>query len=286
MEVICMDESAVDFALLRKANYLLFKWSKRENISKTFFVRWCLQTYKNLDEYKKTLPVNMRSAFAKDVKVMFYALEVEDSLIKKYTQMIWFIITKLKIKEQLYEDMYSLGLLTIRNSIWQYRTHKTKCSFTTWVHNSLFLRIKGNYNKEMKKLLTRKKYVYNITDYSSELVMEEFSDRSNYFLQDSELLDANESYAEMLKHAKLSESELFMLETFMKRHDKIYMADKKSWHQEYAVRYQSESITGKLTREAIRQRLMKLLRKCWIAWYKSKNLPAPKFNFGGAKRAV
>ena len=39
MEVICMDESAVDFALLRKANYLLFKWSKRENISKTFFVK-------------------------------------------------------------------------------------------------------------------------------------------------------------------------------------------------------------------------------------------------------
>lgn len=279
-----MSELSVDFYRLQKANDLLLKWSKREKVNKNIFVRWCLQTYSNLDQYKKKLPVNMRSAFAKDAKLMFYAMDVEEILIKQYTQMIWFMIRKINVKEEFHDDMYSLGLQCIRNSIWQYRNHKTKCSFTTWVHNSLFLRIKGNYNKQLKKKINKKRYIYNISDYSDELIMDDFSDNHNYFMEAFDSEDAANSYSKMIQAANLSESELFMLESFMKRHDRIYMENKKSWHEEYADRYQSS--TGKITREAIRQRLMKLLRKCWIAWHSSKNLPAPKFEFGGAKKAI
>lgn len=278
--------SEVDFVALRNANDLLLKWASRQPIpvGKNAFVQWCLRLWKNPEACKQNLPIRYRSAFAKDCSKMFYAAAVEDAIINQYYAMVFHIMNKLQIPDQHRDEYLSVGLNTIRYAVWQFRNHKISCNFTTWCHNNIFMRIKGEYQKSIAKIRRRKATVTLATDIDKNYKLHDFavvSTNNNFEEEDVKTLFQN-----VISKAKLNDSEKFMLECFMKRHDKIYMEGKRIWYQEYLERYAHHSKSGKLTKEAVRLRLMKLQKKLWSAWHAVQKKPIPEFVYQPARLAI
>lgn len=286
MEIVTVTGVKVDFAKLRSSNDLLLKWGNRANVKKAKYVQWCIRLWQNPEAHKKTLPVNLRSAFAKDCKSMFYAAEVDGPLIQQYTNMIYHVMNKLGIPEEEREDLIHVAMSTIRYAVWQFRNHKIRCGFTTWCHNTLFLRLK-KHHITMRLNAKRRKARFPLASQ----IGDTFS-MDNYSYSDSKIniqnltVEAGEVFTNMLTFANLSAEEKCMLECFMKRHDKVYMEDKTVWYSEYLDKFMHTSKTGRLTREAVRLRLIKLQKKLWFAWHRAKQEEAPKFVYQSTRLAI
>lgn len=277
----------VDFVLLRQANDLLLKWANRqkEPVTKNCFVKWCIRLWQNPELCKKQLPINYRSAFAKDCVKMFYAADVEEVIINQYYAMIFHVMNKLRIPDDSRDEYLSIGMNTIRYAVWQFRNHKIRCNFTTWCHNNIFMRIKGEFKKSMAKITRRNRSVRLATDIDANYKLHDYAIVfPNHDMVEEE--DTQNFFDKVVEKADLNESEKFMIDCFMKRHDKIYMEGKKAWYQEYLEKYACTSVTGKLTREAVRLRLMRLQKKLWRAWYAVLKKPAPDFEYHSVRLAI
>ena len=138
----------VDFERLKKANDTWMKWLKYFGVPQKKYQRFILNIKKSPENFKKDVAVNYRSQFSKDLKTMFYAGEVEEILIKQYHALVLYVLKRMRVAFDRYDEMITDGFLAIRSATWQYRTHKIKASFTTFVHNAIFCKFKGKLHKE------------------------------------------------------------------------------------------------------------------------------------------
>jgi DNA-directed RNA polymerase specialized sigma24 family protein len=278
MEVRMLEahQQTVDFKLLQKGNGLLAKWSEKLGTKKKEFLRFCFSLQTRLREHKASLPKNLLCQFCKDMKVMSYAQQVEEELIKQYTPMVFSIVRKLPIQPDQYEDLITEGLMAVRSAVWYYRQHQKNASFTTFCHCSITKRIKWYRSKQYKKQLRRNKKakVLNCCDLPSDFEMERFN---SYMVElpDPDMEPTALIIEKIIKACELNEEELFLIKSYVGRGE----AD-ECWYKEYNRRYTPKTRQGvhyqlnSIQRQMLRVmrnmdvvpenfRFQKGIRKCW-----------------------
>ena len=262
-------EDICDIVRLRRSNDLQWKWFLRTNQYKNNYIGWIMNLRKNPEIFKNTLAPSFKSAFTKDLKDMFYAAEVENDIITSYTAMVKYVLNKLKFNENSYDDLFSLGLISIRNCIWQYRNIGIKCSFTTYCHNSIWMRLKGDLFKDDAKFKRRKKYtiIMKTADMNENFNLENLPSSS----KEAEIDESSEFLEKLKNKLNLKEDEKFLFECLVKR---PYLKKGQGvWYKPYAEKFKHTFPNQKISKEGIRLRTLKLQRKIWYHWHVLQGLP-------------
>lgn len=270
MEIL--DIEFVCYEKLKKANAKLHKWAKHFGITIHKKIEFYIDLYKNKEKYYAELPVEKRSQFSKDHKVMFYALQVENAVIKQYYNTILHMIRKFKITTDKVDHFRDAGLYSIRNSIWCFTNHKSKVSFMTFCYNGLFLRFRSEgYKINLKR--QRKKYKHFI--FATDIVD---SKRTNFFdlATDKKVKSVEEiaidkehdhTIAEIFMKANLDEDELYVIKSYMER-DNL----NTTWNSD-CIEYFKNKYNRSFSKQAIHNKLFKIQRKLWCIYSKKQNLP-------------
>lgn len=267
-----------DLKRLRKSNDLAFKWFSRTGLSKNAYLNWVIQCWKNPDNFKQTLTPPMRSAFAKDIKNMFYAAEVENDIIKQYENMIPYILQKIRHDHNMFEDLKAHGLHAIRNCCWQYRTVRARfvsqCGFTTFCHNSIFLRIRSEISK-VKALKNRRNKKFTISTESHMGKTFSLSNFESISLKEDSFAEQEKDalFNTLISRAQLDEQEKFLLDCLVARTEIDNNSELKVWYTPYLQKYRHTFPKGKISREGMRLRVLKLQRKLWFHLNAVHNLP-------------
>lgn len=255
----------VNFEKLRKSNDLLKKWHTRFKIKKSGFMQFMQNMRKNPQFYINKLEQQYKSAFSKDHKTMFYASEVENILLEQYYPMLINIIKKLHIEECHFDDCLTHGLLSIRNSVWQFRSHERKASFFTFCYNGAYIGILGK-----KFNLTKKTKIQNNIKTINESDIYNPQQNGN-FLQTIICKSSNphEIYEKLftndiktlLKECDLNSQELEIINRYINRYSETGTGRCK-WLNEY--RKQFPKADGKImSKQAVHQKLARIQRKIW-----------------------
>lgn len=260
-------KSIVDFEKLKKCNDLCHKWSTRFGIGKREYMRFMYNIFKNPESVKNQLEVKYRSQFTKDCKVMFYAAEVENALIKQYHAMIFNIMKKFRIDQNDFDEYVTDGFMAIRAATWQYRTYKVKASFTTYAHRAIFMRIKGKLCKEKEKRDRR----HNLR-ISFESDYDEGSFNINNHVNCKQYSDSERELESDIENViiqnKLNDQESMMLRSFAN-----HKMDNGRWYDEYRKKYINEKIGLPYSRQAIYNQLEILHKKLLKFFEKNDMLP-------------
>lgn len=238
-------EEIVDFEKLKKSNDTCHKWCKRFKIKKMYYVRFMFNIFKNPEQHVVKLPAKYKLQFLEDCKSMFYAAEVENVLIEQYNAMVFNIMKKMHISCDDYDDFVTDGLMAIRAAVWQYRTYKIKASFTTYVHRSIFMRIRGRLHKEKLKKLTRKNLKINrVSDFESEeFNLENLKVTKDYSANTENI---NLEIEKIIVGCSLTDQEAMLLRSFVDR--KI---DVSIWYADYIKKYINKKLNKPFTRQSI-----------------------------------
>lgn len=245
----------VDFEKLRESNSILHKWTQRLNISKRDYMKTVHQMFKNPKAFKTKFEVRFRSQFTKDCAVMFYASTVENTLCEQYSAMVANIIRgRFKIRDDdFFENHFNDGLMAIRAATWQFRKHKSKASFNTFVHHAIFMRIKGTLCKNSDKAKRRMGYakVYRFSDYPETTKFDNVGEE--YYPDDSVAFEKQISM--IIREAGLSEQEQFMLSSYINRKvDNI-------WYDDYRKKYRNVKMNKQYSRQSIHNQLLAVQNK-------------------------
>jgi hypothetical protein len=267
-----------DIDRLKRSNDLQWKWFCRTELPRNDYVKWCFRTCKDPQAHKKTLPINMRSAFAKDIPYMFYAKEIEHDLIVEYDSMVHYVLRKKRFPEDSYDDLYSVGLNVIRYAAWSFRSLKNKCGFTTFAHNSLDMRFKSEYTKKKSKLERHAKNRFMINNYSDlgaeDLNLNDILGKTDPManLQEEEAMQRLQS---TIVSANLNQEEKDLLNALVNRFERN-RDEKIVWYKEFAEKNKSNFPNGSITKEGLRQKVLRLQRKLWHHWHASANESVPE----------
>jgi hypothetical protein len=256
----------VDFQKLKTANDLGYKWSRYFNIKKRDYMKFIQILRRDSSHYKSITEKNFRSQLSKDLKVMFYAAEIENILLEQYSAMIFNIMRKFNLTIDQYDQYVTDGYLAIRSATWQYRTYKIEAKFTTFVHKAIFMRIRGKMHKERLKIARRSKInIYNESDYKENkfdltVFPKNYSEDYSNFENDIQCV---------IKECRLSEQESFMLISYINRG----LEDGSNWYDEYRRIYKSPKVDTPLSRQTIYNQLNYIQNK--IAKYLRRNNIVP-----------
>jgi DNA-directed RNA polymerase specialized sigma24 family protein len=267
----------VDFEKLKKCNDICHKWSSRFNVDKRDYMKFMYGIFKNPESVKNKLEVKYRSQFSKDCKVMFYAAEIENTLITQYHAMIFNIMKKLRIDQNDFDEYITDGFMAIRAATWQYRTYEVKASFTTYAHRAIFMRIKGKLFKEKEKKDRRCGLRIN---YESDYTDEAFSIDNHINCKqysDSER-DLEADIESVISKSKLNEQEAMMLRSFAN-----HKMDDGRWYDEYRKKYINEKIGLPYSRQSIYNQL-EIIHKKLFKFFRSNNMLPEKFDLSLIKR--
>jgi len=274
-------EDICDIAKLRKCNDLLWKWFVRTGQNKRQYYKWVINCWKDPASFKKTLPINMRSAFAKDSKTMFYAADVESDMIIQYQAMVSHIMKKLRYSSQDHDDLYVVGLHAVRMACWQFRTVSIKCNFTTFCFSSIYMRLCGELSKKsVLKLRRDKKATLSFAnelhqDFNIEKFVENRPTLDHTEVDETEVLIEN-----IIKKAALEGHELYLFKLLLKRANHTPSEGNKVWYSSYFEKYKHTFPNGKITKQGFHQRLVQLQQKIWFVYHviEKKQVPImPKF---------
>ena len=243
----------VDFEKLKKCNDLCFKWSKRMRVVRRDYMKFILGIYRNPESIVDKIKPKYLAEYKKDIQHMFYAQQIENLLAEQYHAMIFNIMQKMRIHPDRFDEFVSDGFLAIRSSTWQYRTHKVKATFTTFVHKAIFMRIKGQLNKlKLKKERRKNFHLYYESNFDSEM----FS--FNNFSKHIETEHTNNFDNEINKivfNAKLDDREECMLRCFVNR--KI----DELWYEEYQKKFINTKTNKPYSRQSIYNQLLAVQNK-------------------------
>jgi len=258
----------VDFEKLKKSNDLCFKWSKRMKISRRDYMKFILSIYKNPESIIEKIKPRYLTEYKKDIQNMFYAQQIENLLAEQYHAMIFNIMHKMRIDFEKFDEFVTDGFLAIRSATWQYRTYKIKASFTTFVHKAIFMRIKGQLNKNKLKKERRKNFnLYYESSFDSETF------NFNNFSKHIETECGNNFDSELnnlIYKCKLSPKEECMLRCFVNRRIDCL------WYEEYQRQFINTKTNEPFSRQSIYNQLLAVQNK--IAKHmRSNNFIDPKF---------
>lgn len=250
----------VDFEKLKSCNAMCLKWSERFGEKRKNLVTFGVRLMKDIKGNMKKLPINLRSQFRKDSKIMFYAASVESILIEQYRPMILNLMKKLKTPTQDFEQSEIEGMLAIRAAVWNYIECEQKASFTTYVYHAINFRIKQRKAKEIERQARRNKLkiIYNFSDLEKD---------ENSFQPTSKYVDNNcnieENLAKIAKICQLDECEVYMLQCFANR-----LNGNHSWYDTYSEKYMKN-----VRKNRIRNALKRLQTKVYLRMKKNGLLP-------------
>jgi hypothetical protein len=231
---------------LRRSNQLLVKWLPRFGYVAKEHQRFCAKLQKDHKQMASLLPQNMRSQFAKDCKVMFYAAEVDNSVVQQFIPMVHKILRKMPISEDQYDDHFVEGLMAIRAAVWHFRPHKANAKFATFCHNSISKKINWFRMKAHSKIKRREskcKVVFANDMASKAAYSHNFDDYVEEPMKD--LIDR------LITACNLSEPERFLIKSFVERDQR----KDGVWFDEY------RKIYNKKSRQTISIRLKKVQLK-------------------------
>ena len=266
----------VDFEKLKKCNDICHKWAARFNVDKRDYMIFMYGIFKKPESVKNRLEVKYRSQFSKDCKVMFYAAEVEEILIKQYHAMIFNIMKKLRIDQNDFDQYITQGFMAIRAATWQYRTYKIEASFTTYAHRSIFMRIKGQLCKEKEKRDRQSNFkISSESDYDECFTIDNHYNCKQY--SDSHQ-DLNQDIENVIVESKLTEQEAMMLRGFTN-----HKINNGRWYDEYRKKYINIQIGRPYSRQSIYNQLEVLHNKLF-EFFKTKDMIPKGFDISKIKR--
>ena len=253
-------EEFVDFEKLKKCNEICMKWSKQFEVIRNDHVGFCVEMMKDVLSYQNRLPEKYRSEFAKDCETMFYAATVEDILISQYHAMVRNVMRRLAIAIDERDNYETDGLLAIRNAIWGFIEHEAKATFSTYVYNSIFNRIRGIRFKAYEKRMRRgnKFNLIRLSDLDENFCLDMHATTK----KDDNNVDVDSELDKLAKHCGLSEEESYMLQCFANR-----VNGQASWYKTFNEKYE------KVCKNTIRVQLRKLQRKILIHMKKNNLIP-------------
>ena len=249
----------VDFDKLKKCNAMCMKWSKRFKVKRNKHVSLMMSIMKDVQGYTKKLPVQFRSQFVKDCKIMFYASEIENFLITQFHPMVLCVLKRMRLKIDDSEHYETDGLLAIRMATWGYLAHATNASFTTYVYNSIFNRIRAMRFKNYEKRLRREKS-FNIFSFS------EYTDIDlTVFYQEEkpEYCDIESEVSKISEICNLTAREAEMLQLLATKEDKM-----QHWYKNFGKKYD-----GEVDKLKIRNEIRRLQTKVFFKMKENGLLP-------------
>jgi DNA-directed RNA polymerase specialized sigma subunit len=262
---------SIDFPRLRRSNDLAWKWFSRADMHKNKYVKWIMELKKNPEQFKKSLPPSMRSAFAKDLKEMFYAAEIENDLITQYVPMIKHVLNKIVYRDIYRDELQSIGMIAIRNAIWQYRNVGIKASFKTYCFNSVFMRMTGEVSK-IKTVSKRRNKKCTTTLYTDINKDVKFHDLAVAVHTHTDI-ETTEVFQKVLEDMKLKEDEKYLFNLLVNRSRTV--RGQEIWYQPYLDNFKHCFPKGRLSKEAVRLRILKLQKTFWSHWHSVQGLEMP-----------
>ena len=253
----------VDFEKLRKSNDLVKKWLTRLKAKQNQFMVTVQDMRKNPKKYMDKLEQKYKSSFAKDQKTMYYAAEVENILLEQYYPMVISILKKLKISDYYFDDCLMHGLISVRNSVWQFKSHKFKASFFTFCYKGAYMRIFGRRCKLLKKYRAKKKSNLQIvceTDLCGINKDKNYIENTiNKFSKAPEIVEVSveNDINLLLKECDLNEEELFIITKYINREPR-----KCGWNEEYRNKY-PKADGSIMSKQGVHNKLMSIQKKIY-----------------------
>ncbi len=248
-----------DFEKLRKANDLINKWYHRFKITQKYFMPFLCDIQKNYQKYYDLLPAKYKASFKKDYPNMFYAAEVENALVEQFVPMVISILKRLKVEEYYQEILYLDGLLSVRNSVWKFQTHKAKASFFSFAYNGCMSRIWSRRIKLREEYQAKRKKVgiYNESDYGTFSIHKNLDPRTR---TPEDILISKFDYDidGLFSRAGLTDEEVELIELYMKRKD----IGCENWVSAYRQNNRKEDGT-EMSRQAIDNKIVHIQYKLW-----------------------
>ncbi len=250
---------------LRQSNDIAYKWATHFKFAKKKYFHGVLDMYKNKNKYIKRLNSVKRKQFCEDFPNMFYALEAENEIIKQYLNVVNRIIKFLKIESNLVDHYRETGIITLRSSIWNYRTYKDGVKFITFCYNGVFIRLRGErsklnlYRKRKKRVLERLQ-----SDIFAESATVNFSNICTVeYDMDKEIEheDVKNLITKAISISNLKEDEVYLLTEFMNR-DGL----DKSWNSMYRKKFPNAGKDGGvISRQGVHNKLMNIQRRIYFS---------------------
>ena len=257
-------EKIVDFEKLKRCNDLCFKWSKYFKIKKSHLGRFAIKLSLNPQAFAEKVSKRYKSKFIADCKFMFYASEVENILVEQYSAMVFNIMRRLKIPHHRYEEYVTDGYLAIRSSVWQYRNYKVKASFTTYVHKSIFMRLRGILHKQkLKRLLERVTFEADMSEKKFNYEMMHLQKDCNDNME-----NINEQILELSQKCSLTQQETMLLMSFANRRSDVPL-----WYADYQKKYINKKLNKQYSRQSIHNHLATIHEKVFSFLKNSNDLP-------------
>jgi len=263
----------VDFKRLKRSNDLCWKWAQRFGVNSHGYTSFAVCLRDRFQEHKDKLEVRYRCQFVKDFKIMFYAAESEEFMIKQYSAMILSILKKYKIPHNEHEDCLTEGMIAIRNATWNFRNIGVKASFTTYCYNSIMFRIRGMRLKTYKKRQRREARfnVANATDLSAKFNFNIFPKKYSVIEDEP---DQHEEIEKVLEMCKLTEKECFLIKCFINRYQgRSEDRSKGLWYTEFAEKFRNPKENTKYSRQGIYNQLVRVQLKILHIMKKAEQAP-------------
>lgn len=248
----------VDFDKLIACNLVCQKWADHFKTKANSYHVFIADLRRNPSAYLSRLSGKDRLSLESDLKTMFYAAEIENNLIIQYRPSIFYVCRRYRIKgAKVRQDLFDLGLLSLRYSIWRYR--KYDCSFKTFAIRGLLTGFKGYLSDKKKALKSKaKKFDRNIISLNLEANQEEFSlvpESKEEGPLDHIVRTENEvTFETLTSKALLSKEEIELLSFYM---DKNNTPEKFGWRLDYANAYRLR--TGKnLSKSSVSDKLLSI----------------------------
>lgn len=250
----------VDFDKLIAANLICQKWADHFKTKANGYHVFIADLRRNPSAYLAQLHGQDRHSLELDLKTMFYAAEIENGLIIQYRPSIFYVCRRYRIKgAKIRQDLFDLGLLSLRYSIWRYR--KYDCSFKTFAIRGLLTGFKG-YLSDRKKAFSSeaKKFDRRVTSLNMEVDQEDYTMIPEFKGESAEefvIRKEQEITLEMLiKTAKLSATEQELLSFYM---DKDNVPENKRWRNYYCDHYKTKY--GKTISKSLISDKIRVVRK-------------------------
>lgn len=255
----------VDFEKLKKCNDMCYKWSRHFKITKLYYMRFVGSVHRKPEEYAIKLTKKYRIKFLEDCKIMFYAAEIEEILIKQYSAMVYSIMKRMHMDYDKCEDYVTDGFMAIHYATWQYRTHKVKATFTTFVHKAIFMRLIARQHKEKVKTIKRKKLqIRCVGDLESpDFNLNNYDTNKNYAANTENI---NLEIDNIIVGCSLTDQEAMILRSFVNRRIDVSM-----WYLDYQKKYINKQLNKPFSRQSIYNHLEVVHEKVFD-YLKSKNM--------------
>ena len=265
MKSIDDNNPSYNLDMLRHSNDIAYKWAKHFKFSSNKYLTSVIKMYKNKSFFSAKLSKNNRKLFLEDYTKMFYAIEVENEIIKQYYHVITHIIKKLKIEQSLAEYYIEIGMYTLRQSVWNYRTHEANVKFITFCYNGIHMRLRGErsklvmYNNRKKRVLERlESDIIKKEDYNGFSNMCVFNHDVNEKIEEEEVQSL---FSKAIDISNLQEDELFLLTEYMNRD---YL--NQNWNEIYRNKFKNTGKNGNtISRQGVHNKLMAIQRKVYLS---------------------